>query len=291
MVRRGCETFLVPVDTLDALPPGFADALTAVHPPGTVRGMLLIPPQPFLTSRLDRLRRPWYATRYTPRRLLAFGDEQITFVEQAGDDAGEPVVIPIDSLLAIDLTVILLHATVELTWASGSQAQSLKVRFNAVGERYMQAELNRVRALRTPVHSQHPPLGRDVARAEAASLPLKFRNYLWLTLLPHDAVVALAFQPSVREKGGLRRQIAPGRLVAVTTREIMVLEDIRHADYGIARRTYPLSALAQVCYEALPGGDGLGLSFHAGMAAHHITLSLSLDNVRRLEHAVALAPV
>jgi len=287
MVRRGCETFLVPVDTLDALPPGFADALTAVHPPATVRGMLLIPPQPFLTSRLDRLRRPWYATRYTPRRLLAFGDEQITFVEQAG----EPVVIPIDSLLAIDLTIILLYATVEFTWASGSQTRSLKLRFNSVGERYMQAELNRVRALRTAIRGKHAPLSRDAARAEAASLPLKFRNYLWLTLLGDDAVVELVYQPAVREKGRFHRQIAPGRLVAVTTREMIVLEDIRNAEYGITRRCYPLSALAQVCYEVLPDGAGLGLTFRAGLASHDLMLPLSEDNVSRLEHAVALAAV
>ena len=291
MVRRGCETFLVPVATLDALPPGFADSLTAVHPAATVRGMLLIPPQPFLTSRLDRLRRPWYATRYTPRRLLAFGDEQITFVEQAGESAGEPVIIPIESLLALDLTIILLHATIEFTWASGSQARSLKLRFNSVGERFMQAELSRVRALRASVPGKRPPLSREAARAEALNLPLKFRNYLWLTLLGDDAVVELVYQPAVHDRGRFHRQIKPGRLVAVTTREILVLEDIRNAEYGITRRCYPLSALAQVCYQALPDGDGLRLTFRAGMASHDVTLPLSADNVSRLEHAVALAAV
>jgi hypothetical protein len=291
MVRRGCETFLVPVATLDALPPGFAEALTAVHPLELVRGMLLIPPQPFLTSRLDRLRRPWYATRYTPRRLLAFSDEQITFVEEAGEGADEPVVIPVDSLLAIDLTIILLYATLELTWASGTQARSLKLRFNAVGERYMQTELNRVREMRTLVRGRHPPLSREAARDKAASLPLKFRNYLWLTPLPDDSVVEMVFHPAVHDHGPFHRQLSQGRLVVVTTRELIVLEDIRNAEYGIIRRTYPLSALAQVCYAALPDGTGLGLTFRAGMAAHSITLPLSAEKMRRLEHAVALAPV
>ena len=291
MARRGFETFLVPVDDVSALPATFAAALAAVHPLALVGGMLLIPPQPFLSSRLDRLRRPWYATRYTPQRLLAFGDEQITMVEQAGDSAAEPVVIPIDSLLAIDLTTILLHATVEFTWASGSQARALKLRYNAVGERFMEAEVNVVRALRTTVHRRRPALTREAARAELADLPLKFRNYLWMTLLKDDAVVELVFQPAIREKGRFHRQIAPGRLIAVTTREILVLEDIRYAEYGIARRSYPLSALAQVCYEALPDGNGLRLTFRTGMAAHDVVAPLSADNVRRLEQAVALAAV
>lgn len=290
MVRPGCETFLIPVAHLGELPAGFGDALAAVHPLATVRGMLLIPPQPFLTSSFDRLRRPWYATRFTPQRLLSFGDEQLTLVERVGETVQEPIVIPVESLLAIDLTTVLLYATVELVWASGAQARTLKLRYNAVGERHMQAQLDGIRAQRRVVAGAPPALDAGDVRARTATLPLKFRNYLRLSLLREDALVDFVYEPAVVERGRLRRKRLPGRLAAVTAREVVVLEEPRQVEYGMTRRSYPLAGLAKVREETQPTFDGLRLTFSAGLAAHDVLLSLSRDNRLRLRRAVASLP-
>lgn len=290
MVRPGCETFLIPVEHVDELPAGFSDALAAVHPLPTVRGMLLIPPQPFLMSSYDWLRRPWYVRRTTPQRLLAVGDEQITLVERGDETVPEPIVIPVESLLATDLTTILLHATVELVWASGAQARTLTLRYNAVGERHMQAQLDGIRTQRRVVADGQAVLSPGEARARAAVLPLKFRNYLWLSLLRGDALVDFVYEPALVERSRLHRKRLPGRLVAVTARELLVVEEPRHVEYGMTRRSYPLSALAQVREEPQAELSGLRLTFSAGLASHEVMLPLSNDNRLRLRQAVASLP-
>lgn len=290
MMKKSIHYFLYRIASLDDLP---ADVATLIHHQTgdqTIENLILIPPQDYaVTPQGWRLSLP-FLWRRTPERTVAFTPTRIVVVEAEADRRLTTITIPLDCLVGINLTVVLLYAFFELTWLEGQGAQTLRIEFNAVGEHIVRQALERVRARTSPPIADLAP--NPDAWAGLAEAPIKFRSYLRYHLAPDETVALAVYQPSIkRGEGWFQPTLGPNRALALTDRELLLLEDPRDrltTRYGLAVRFYPLRRLWGMTWHESPNAIWLHLAFddHAGV---EVRVPLSASLAARVKPALAAA--
>jgi hypothetical protein len=218
MMRKGCERFVVPVESLDTLPEPVA-AVICQHVTH-IRQMILIPAQEFPLRRLVWRWDLAFGWRKTPRRTVVLGDDQLLVVHET--DPLTVTQIPLADLAYIHITKDLLYAVVELGWNSGGEWQTVTLEHTLVGHPL-------VRRLLDMAREQSP--APVTALALADDLPFKFRNYLQESLLPDEHVCGSAYQP--------------GRgMTAITEQNLIRIVESR--GYGIHIHFYALNHVEQM---------------------------------------------
>lgn len=252
------KRFPTDVSSVDDLPGPVQAAVRQSQPDRLIRQIINIPAHDYLIQRhLWWFSLP-FGWRRTPERVLVFGEDRITVVEPDKQGVPTPITIPLAALIELRLFRVLLYSYVEFTWAEGAHAQSMRIEFNAVGDRLIQKGIDRIRAALPPLAEPDTP-----PEFRLTGFPFKFRSYLRDSVLPGEAVLAVAYQPAIRQgTGRFSPYLSPNRAVALTDRCLITIEDRYHtarfegvteADYSMDRRFLPLRQVAQVVTE--PAGD------------------------------------
>lgn len=284
--RRGCESFLRPVLTLDSLPEAVRRVIQPLQDAETLRHLYHIPSQQFPLRRQMWGRELSFGWRRTPPRTLLFGPDQITVIE--GVDAHHTITIPLADLLVIRLVTVLLYSYMELIWRSGAQAQTIQIEYNSVGARQIEPEMARARAWIAAQISTRAP----APEASIQHFPLKFFNYSRMSLLPNEPIIAGVYEPLIRGGGWLLSgPLAPNRAILLTPQHVIVVSD-QHSgtsrpsvnNYRMERWFCPRAPITAIHFE--PQDDLTWLTLVWDQAAHTLRLPLLPERAAELRGVV-----
>jgi hypothetical protein len=282
------DHFLYRVESLDDLPEAVQAAIQQHQLSQSIQGIVVIPPQQYATRRASWLGDLPFGWRNTPRRTLVFGSEQLAVLAIDSRNRLTTTIIPLAALTEIELTLVLLYAYVQFTWASAGSIETIKIEFNSVGEPVIREQLASLRD-KIIECSPHPRLKTDSRlRASIADLPLKFHNYLNLALLPREEVFASVYQPAMRRHTGwFRPLLSANRTVAVTTHHVLLVEDEfrPHADYSVITRFLPMHRIQRVIFEPTPDAIWMGLLLGTAEAMQPLSIPLEPEAATTLRDA------
>jgi len=250
---------------LAELPAPVAQAIANCGGQPADQSIVVIPPQEYLAGASGWLSGLFPRWRRTPSRALVFDPARIIVVEGSRAVDLRVIVIPVDSLLSIELATRLLYAYMQFTWVDAGQCHTTRIEFNTVGISLIDEELRRLRSIIAPPAQSTaapPAIGHLMD-----SLPYKFQTYLSLSRLPDESIVAVVFQPAAwRGRGLFKRALAPNRVAALSDRHLILIEDagMRQADYTIDRRFLPRSRIRRVSFE--PAGGGIWMRVLLGVS-------------------------
>jgi hypothetical protein len=273
--------------TPDDLPPEMRDAVMPHHP---CLPLLLIPPQryPFRRTRWG-VELP-FGWRTTPLRTLAVTeDETIILIEVDPQQTLTTTVIPVAALIHIHVYEILLYAFIELTWVEAGAIQTSTVEYNKVAQRYVDALLKQVRVMFRP----HPGIPAQ-ADTDLRDYPLKFQNWLRGSLLPDERLCATVYQPAIRqERRWIDHFLSPNRVIALTDRSVIVVEDRRNRwraalteNYAILRDFFPLDQIQAITWDSGLEADWLRLRVGIGPGVYEPSWPLLPPCTDRLRPAL-----
>ncbi len=279
------DRFLTKVETVDELPGPVAAAVRQSQADQSIFGIVVIPPQEYPIRRIGWLGDLPFGWRVTPRRTVVFGERFVVIVDADRMGSLDTTVIPLNTITSLELATVLLYAYMQLTWIDGDQIRSTKVEFNAVDEHIIRCYLDQLRDF-SSIHQEPVPLVQDTSLAH---LPLKFRNYLRMALLPGERLVVAVHQPPIRRAGGwLRPLISPHRTVAITNQHVILLEDeLRsHMEYAIITRFLPVRCIQSLAFERTEDAVWMRLSLGDTAAKHHIDMPLEASAVEEIQRAL-----
>lgn len=289
---KGMKTvhyFLTQVDSLDTLPRETAAAIQAEAHSQALNGMIVIPPQEYPVVRSMRLLHLPFLWRITPKRTLAFGERDLICVSVDGQGQMVTHVVPLTSITSLEIATVLLYAWAQFTWTGRGQVETLKIEFNAVGERLLRQHMG---GMRGASFTCQPNLVAADPRVEqvVAEMPLKFRNYLRYALLTGEKLRAVLFQPAFRRGDSrLHPYLAPSRAIGLTDRAVVLVEEdvAARTTYGVITRYFPLEKVADVRFE--PDDVCVWLSLAVGQrgATQTVRLPFQASRVPALEAAFA----
>ncbi len=286
-LRPGFERFPRKV-TREEIPDPVWDALARAEDTSAIYLLMIMPPQAYAVSRRNWRRYLPFGWRHTPPRWLAFGACQVTLVEAAPDSPIQTTVIPYEAILDLQLVSVLLYAYLEFVWLTPTGVEHTRIEFNFVGERLVKSGLEHLRAtLRVGLRQRDPVVPPDAM----ADLPLKFRNYLRLSLLPGEPLLDVVYQPAVRQsETRLRRYLSPNRALALTDHAVIVIEEDHpqsHRDYMMVQRHYPLTHLQSALFT---GADPTWLRLWLGERTNGEEVRLPLETAAAAVLRDAFAP-
>lgn len=293
-MRKSIDYFLYEVRSLDDLPPAVGAAIAAALPDAALEGIVVIPPQEVLFSRKGWLQ--WlYRTHLTPPRTLVFARDSVVVVEAPPGEIPQTTIIPLDQLLQVDLRVVLLSSALRFSWAAGNGSGSLdkELIFNTVGERIIRRRIN---ALRTKLSAGLDPAaaGEPALSLDALStLPLKFYNYLRLSLLPGEAPQQFVYQPAITlQQGRFRQCLSPQRLLALTEHFLIVVEETvatLEPQYGMAMCWYPRRVIGPGHLVPEEAEDWGWFTLAIGSTGKRLRLPLGITQAAALQAALGAA--
>ncbi len=272
-MRKTIDYFLYVVQSPEGLPAPVAEIVRGANFPAQT--MLVIPPQNYPIFHQNRFFSISYGERTTPERTLVFGKDRLLMIER--DAAIRQTEIPYEALVSVEIAVVLLYAYVLLRWMNGDTLESVKIEYNAVGEAYVRAEVQRIRLTRPRIEY----VGINETDAILKALPLKFRNYLRLSLLPSEQVGGVVFQPAIASaRWTLHARLSGDRLIALTSAGITIVEEAfsQVPSYGIATRYFPLSSIEGIDFEPADKITWIRL----GLIGHDVHIPLSDENIHLL---------
>jgi hypothetical protein len=205
-------------------------------------------------------------------------------------------VIPLADLLAIRLVSVLLYMYLELTWMSRDQCETIKIEFNAVGERMIKRELDHVRAV---LAAQLPSQIGTVQEVPITHFPFKFQSYTYEDLLPGEKICLGVCEPKIQASSRyIHSYLSPNRVFVLTDKQLLVLEDRNRrfleadlSEYWMERCFYPRAQIRSVQFEPQPNVTWMHLCL-GDRLAHEVRLPLLEPRAAVLQDAVAewLAP-
>jgi hypothetical protein len=283
-MRKAIDYFLTEIEMVDELPEAVRAAVLEVTPEASIGAIVTIPPQENRIEQGKWWQRLPFLIHVTPRRTIVMSAEQVIVIEVDGEGALNRIVIPIENLIEIDLTVVLLYGILKLAWIAEADVRSLQILFNTVGERILRKQLGWLRAQIVRRAPSHTYPYRDQPAVSAAAFPLKFRNYLTLSLAPGECARAALMQPAIyRTFGRLRRALSPNRLIAITDDFLVLIDEerpFRYMNYGMSMRYRPLHAIRQIDLEA--GAEATWLKLAMPDEVHVSALPLHADTAEAL---------
>lgn len=292
-MRRVRERFPEAIGSVDELPAPIADGILQSQPAGSIREIIRIPPGSYPMRRTIWGFELPFGWRQTPERILVFGEHAVTVMEIEQATITATTSVPLGALIDIHLFQELLYSWIELVWAGQDGVNAIKTEYNAVGGSLIWQGLTYIRES-FPQHSVHEP--DSPPDIDLSGFPFKFQSFLRSSLMLGERLVVAIYQPAIPPRSRRwRRLISPNRVVAVTDRNIIVIEDQRNrflrrdraaADYSIVRHFYPLGRLRQVAVEPGPDADLLRLRFGADAAIHDATLPFEPLRAQQLHDAL-----
>jgi hypothetical protein len=284
-VVKPIDRFLIQVETVDELPGPVSAAIRQIQADQSILGIVVIPPQEYPIRRIGWLGDLAFGWRVTPQRTVVLGEYEVVIVDVDHTGSLDTTTIPLKAIIGFELATVLLYAYMQLTWIDGDQTRSAKIEFNAVDEHIIRCYLDQLRDL-SSAHPQAMPLAQD---ANFAELPLKFRNYLRMALLPCERLLVVVHQPPIhRVEGWWHPFISPHRTIAITDQHVIVLEDdLRsHLQYTIITRFLPLRYVQSLTFETTPDAVWMRLSVGDLRTAQDIAIPLDAIAAETIEGAL-----
>ncbi len=287
-MRQREERFPRKVQALDELPGPVADAVLSQQPAESIRLIIVIPPGAYPVRRSIWGFELPFGWRRTPERTLVFGPDRFTLVEVAGGEPAAPVTVPLAALLELYHFQVLLYSWLELRWSEAGEVRAVRAEYNSVGTSLLWQGLSTIR----DSFARQPLRGPAVRPEDLAGFPFKFRSYTHASLMDGEPLAGAVFQPAIRPEGKRwGRYVAPNRVIALTDRNLILIEDQRHrlrwgdrgdADYAVIQRFFPLDRLQSAELVPDPAYDELVLRFEQGGAIHEARIPLEAPQAARV---------
>lgn len=212
--------------------------------------LLLIASSPYVVEPLERInaRDPEYASEWSLVK-----------------EPPEVDAISLRDILLLEFGSILLISWIEITWVHKGQLERSRIYFNSVSRDLFSELLGRIRlAILANFGILISGIEHHLDRLE--HLPYKFKSLIPIhLLLPGEQVQAVAYRPSIWEKGflSLRRHVAPKMVVLRTDGHlILAREDLTSEEdsYGLIAQFCPLPHVTVTTLEGKE--NGLELVIH-----------------------------
>ncbi|MCC7447190.1 MAG: hypothetical protein IT324_07225 [Anaerolineae bacterium] len=274
-MTKAIDYFLYPVEAVSEIPEPMQREIAQL-PPQAVHKMVIVPPQDFPIIRFKRFADLPFGWRKTPKRVLIFGDQYVGAINSEPTGLITTVTIPLAALVTMELATMLLRAHVEFTWLCGTQAETFKIEFNAVGELLIRRQLNYLRGI--IAERARLPNTTNQSDVSIAAFPLKYRNYIRYALLSGEQIRVAVYQPAIRQTQRLLKgYLSPNRAVALTNQHLLLVEDERwniKVDYGVITRFVPINQICSVVFD--PSPDATWVRFMLGAPGSDAVISVPL---------------
>lgn len=274
-ISRGIETHPYSANGLAELPAGLQSAAQeALGPDTQPERIFIVPNQTFFQN--------WFSRRYVPQQALLFTAQGVLHVQEAvsPDQPAQTTYLEAADLLYVQLRLLLLYGRLELAGKSKGDLARIVVEFNTVGTPRLLPALRRLVALAWEAGAEIP-VSREGTLPEFEDLPLKFKNGLRLYgLQPGERLLGLVFQPSLWERHGslFRRQISANTLLALTNRDVVIVEEERTGrknPYGWILTFCPLACVKG--FDASSGELWQELQLHLSRAGVAVDRPVTLE--------------
>ncbi len=245
-----------------------------------IRTIFVVPPQTLLQKAAGR-----GGVRRLPVQALLFTTGGVLHLQGANPSgqAGQAVYLRSDSLIYAHLSLVLLYGRLELCGVSGGAQRRIVVEYNTVRHDLIQPELGRLLFLMgEPAHAVQSNDGMTGALLEKIQQrSMKFRNGLQIyALQPGDGLLDFVFQPRILKRYGriFRRLAAPASLIALTGRELILIEDgpANTTSYGWRFTFCPRKNITGV--ETSPNGVWQDVQVHLAKGEIQANHRLTLEN-------------
>jgi hypothetical protein len=205
--------------------------------------------------------------RNVPEQALLFTTQGALHVIGAGPAGHPPETIYIrgEDLIYANLTVVLLYGRLELCCVADGTLTRIVVEYNTVGHYLVQPGLlNLLDLACKPIASEQLPNWKTpglLGQLEGKSL--KFRNGLAnYALQPDEHLLGYVYQPRILKRYWrvFKRLLAPAGLLALTDRELILIEEGRSSatSYGWYFSFCPRTNITG--FETMPNGELIDLS-------------------------------
>lgn len=287
-MRQREERFPRKIQALAELPGPVADAVLSQQPAESIGLIIVIPPGSYPVRRSIWGFELPFGWRRTPERTLVFGPERFTLVEVVGGEPAAPVTVPLAALLELYHFQVLLYSWLELRWSEAGEVRAVRAEYNSVGTSLLWQGLSAIR----DSFARRPLDGPAIRPEELAEFPFKFRSYTLASLMDGEPLAGAVFQPAIRPQGKRwGRYISPNRAIALTDRNLILIEDQRHrlrwgdrgdADYAVIQRFFPLDRSLPAELVPGPAYDELVLRVEQGGAIHEARIPLEAPQAQRV---------
>lgn len=270
--------------------PALVGEIVRQHQPEAPRRLVMVPSDTYPVRRKIGLWDLPFGWRKTPFRTLALGTNELVVIEIGEQQQESTLVIPLAKLVEIHLFQVLLYSFVELSWMAGDNLQTIRIEYNSVGDRVMRRCVDQIRAVFPPClpTGSYPPPETDLS-----FLPFKFVSYLRSSLLPGETLRTAVYQPAIRTA---LLKPTPNRAVALTDRELIVVEDRLRLStspdsyYTMIRHLYPLAQIESLAVERGTQFDDLRLRAGSGRSPLETILALTHANAETLHQTFYARP-
>lgn len=254
-VSKGAQAYPYRLTELADLPYSLRAAARATFPADDrLDSIFFVPPQFFLAD--------WLGQRYVAEQALLFGRRGVLHVQAASKPGQSPqtAYLPATGLLSARLSILLLYGCLELTGQANGEPVTILVEFNTVGDHLLWPLVRRLvqAAWGTTRLDVDPRLLEQEILARLRRQSFKFNNGLRIHgLQPEEKLLGVVWQPAVwiRRWYFFNRQITPTTLLALTDRQIIIVEEQpgkqseHQSEHGWIFNFFPLVGVTAVEYK------------------------------------------
>jgi hypothetical protein len=222
---------------------------------------------------------------WVPEQSLLFTQRGVIHVQagKSGDEIGQANYLAGSSLLYAQMSLILLYGRMEICAAVNGEMSRIVVEYNAVSHEMLEPSLHKlIRLAWDQAQDQNANDYINLLLGKLEEQSLKFRNGLANhALQPNEKLLGYVFQPRVymRYFRIMRRLIAPASLIALTDKQLIIIEDgmTGASSYGYLFTYCPRANLVDVASE--PADTLQDVCIHLGKDAVMADHRLTLENV------------
>ena len=226
----------------------------SLGPNEQIGSIFVVPPQTFPGNW-------WGGPRYVPEQALLFTAEGVLHVQGAASpgQAGQATYLRGDELVYVHLSLLLLYGRLELAGLVNGALSRVIVEYNTVGHDFLQPALHRfLRLAWAQAQAQENQDHTDILLSGLDEQSFKFGNGLrYYALQSDERLLGFVFQPRITQRylHLFRRLIAPTTLLALTDRDLVIIEENRttSAAYGWIFTFCPRACVAGI--EAKPNAE------------------------------------
>jgi hypothetical protein len=179
----------------------------------------VIPPQVYLKH--------WFGKRFVPWQALLFKDNMIIHVKDSliQDESGSVNKISADNLVYLKLNHCLLYGKLDIVCSNGKDANHIEVEYNTTAHRILEPNLERF--LKASWYESKALNNDEDVYERLQNIPTKYRNGVYIYVLQKDEVLLdFIYLPRlVRKIGFIKMNLIPNILLAITDRQLVILED------------------------------------------------------------------
>lgn len=292
-MRKERNRFPRKFQSVEDLPRPVAELVFQHLPPGVIRLIVTIPPGAYpIRRKMWGIELP-FGWRQTPERTLIFGQDHFLMIDAARDEGFVCECIPLAALVELQHFQVLLYSWLALRWDASGEVRTARAEYNSVGTRLMWKGISAIRE----TFAQRPLPGPGVDATSLADFPYKFRNYTMSSLLPGEQLAGAVYQPAIRaQERRWSRYISPNRVLALTDRSIVLIEDqhdrIRwgsrsEADHAVMQRFLPLERFVGAEFERAVDSDQCILRFAMRNLLYEVRVPLLSDQSERVRELLA----